>query len=73
MAKEQEMLVEELAQFLSRLEGHPVTTTDAMRLTTQQLLESIFPVRCAAPPMPVAVLSSRAIGPAEGKSCLTEQ
>ena len=44
MAREQQMLVEELGQFLSRLEGHPVSTADAMALTIQQLMDTAFPV-----------------------------
>ena len=45
MDKEQAMLLEEVAAFQSRLDGRTMSTADAMRLTTQQLIENVFPVR----------------------------
>jgi hypothetical protein len=45
MDKEQAMLLEELALFQSRLEGRPISTEEAMRLTIEQLVDSLFPVR----------------------------
>ena len=45
MDKEQAMLLEEVALFQSRLEARPISTADAMQLTTQQLIADIFPVR----------------------------
>ena len=42
------MLLEELAGFQSRLEGRPISTEEAMRLTIEQLVNSLFPVRVAA-------------------------
>lgn len=39
------MLLEELALFQSRLEGRPISTEEAMRLTMEQLVDSLFPVR----------------------------
>ena len=48
MDKEQAMLLEELALFQSRLEGRPISTEEAMRLTIEQLVDSLFPVRLPA-------------------------
>ena len=45
MDKEQAMLLEELAGFQSRLEGRPISTEEAMRVTIEQLVDSLFPVR----------------------------
>jgi len=39
------MLLEELAGFQSRLEGRPISTEEAMRVTIEQLVNSLFPVR----------------------------
>ena len=49
MDKEQAMLLEELALFQSRLEGRPISTEEAMRLTIEQLVDSLFPVRAPHP------------------------
>lgn len=45
MAREQRLLGEDLAEFMSRLEGHPTPAASAMALTMQQHVESTFPVR----------------------------
>lgn len=45
MAREQQMLGEDLGHFLTRLEGRPVSTDDAMALTLQHVMDSTFPVR----------------------------
>lgn len=44
MAREQRLLGEDVAQFLSRLESRPVPAAAAMALTMQQLADSTFPV-----------------------------
>ncbi len=44
MAREQRLLGEDVAQFLSRLESQPVPAAAAMALTMQQLVDSTFPV-----------------------------
>ena len=51
MAREQRLLGEDVAQFLSRLESQPVPPAAAMALTMQQLVDTTFPVRnhCQAP------------------------
>ena len=49
MDKEQAMLLEELALFQSRLEGRPISTEEAMSLTMEQLIDSLFPVGMPAP------------------------
>jgi hypothetical protein len=46
MAREQRLLGEDVAQFLSRLESQPVPPAAAMGLTMQQLVDTTFPVRC---------------------------
>jgi hypothetical protein len=48
MAREQRLLGEDVAQFLSRLESQPVPPAAAMGLTMQQLVDTTFPVRCVA-------------------------
>lgn len=45
MAREQRLLGEDVAQFLSRLESQPVPPAAAMGLTMQQLVDTTFPVR----------------------------
>ena len=57
MDKEQAMLLEELAGFQSRLEGRPISTEEAMRVTIEQLVNSLFPVR--APLTPRALRAPR--------------
>lgn len=52
MDKEQAMLLEEVAAFQSRLEQRSLSTLDVMQLTTQQIIEDIFPVRRAPRPAP---------------------
>lgn len=44
MAREQRLLGEDIAQFLSRLESQPVPPAAAMALTMQQLVDTTFPV-----------------------------
>ena len=44
MAREQRLLGEDVAQFLSRLESQPVPPAAAMGLTMQQLVDTTFPV-----------------------------
>lgn len=53
MDKEQAMLLEEVAAFQSRLEQRPMSTADAMQLSTKQIIEDIFPVRLAPLPLPL--------------------
>lgn len=45
MAREQQMLGEDLGHFLTRLEGRPVSTDNAMAFTLQHVMDSTFPVR----------------------------
>ena len=59
MDKEQAMLLEEEAHFQSRLEQRPVSTAQAMQLTTQQLIEETFPVRAGARPQGSAAAAPR--------------
>lgn len=54
------MLLEELALFQSRLEGRPISTEEAMRLNMEQLVESLFPVRCELTRMPTCQWLCRA-------------
>ena len=51
MDKEQMLLLEEVAEFQSRLEQHTVSTEDVMQLTTLQVIEDVFPVRFFPPPL----------------------
>jgi hypothetical protein len=46
MAREQQLLGEDVAQFLSRLESQRVPLAAAMALTMQQLVDTTFPVCC---------------------------
>ena len=55
MDKEQAMLLEEVAAFQSRLEQRPMSTVDAMQLSTKQIIEDIFPVRLAPLPLPLSI------------------